>query len=348
MKKRLYIVCALLLGAAAFSFNGCSQETAGAYEQAMAALEDGNLQQAEGLFQTAEESDDRQAEVARGRGILSLAQGEYEEAMEYFDAAIAYAGKKQKLFVEDVQLYRAETCLSRGDEEGAEEICLELLEGTMSGKAELLLGKIALDRGEFEEASEHFTAAAEAEQSFDTYLTIYDLYVNVSMEAYGAAYLEQALLLSPADAADYCSQGQVYYNLGDTEQAKSSFARAIDLGNADAVPMLGNLYLENGEIQAARTMYQTYLDEAGRPAIAYNGLALCDLADQDYDAALSNISKGLEEEDADVRESLLLNEIAAYEYKLDFQTAKTKMAAFLEEYPENEKAVRENIFLQSR
>ena len=72
------------------------------------------------------------------------------------------------------------------------------------------------------------------------------------------------------------------------------------------------------------------------------------MADGDYDAALNNISKGIAENKADVTESLLFNEIVIYERMLDFDTAKQKMQAFVEKYPENAEARRENLFLASR
>lgn len=348
MKKGCRRLCALILGLAAAALPSCGQTSSGAYEQAMKALEDGNYILARQEFDQAKQQDDRLAEVARGEGILCLAQQQYEQAMELFEKAEEYAGKNNRAFVQDVKLYRAETFLALENRDEAEKICREILETGKDAKAELLLGRIALEKGELQKAEEHFASSVEQEQTFENYLVIYELYVSVSMEADGAAYLEQALALTPADASDYCSRGQICCYLGQTVQAKTSFARAVDLGNTDAVPMMGKLYLENGEVQAARSMYQSYLNEAVRPALAYNGLALCDLADQQYDDALANIARGLEENDAEVRESLLLNEIAAYEYKLDFAAAKAKMEAFLSEYPDNKEAVRENIFLQSR
>ena len=59
-----------------------------------------------------------------------------------------------------------------------------------------------------------------------------------------------------------------------------------------------------------------------------------------------NIENGLSCGGAE--EELLFNEIVVYEYKLDFNTAKEKMQEFLKKYPDNQEAVRENSFLQSR
>lgn len=348
MKKRWKTLLPVLIGSVMVVASGCGKEESGAYERATEALEAGNYALAEQEFDEAERLDGRKAEVCRGKGILYLAQGQYDQAMDMFDQALEEAGNKNKAFVQDVRMYQAETSFEKGDLDSAEAICKEVLENGKGQEAELLLGRIALQEGDTEEAAEYFSRSTEENPSYEMYLTIYDLYVASSMEADGAAYLEKGLELVPANADDYCDQGLMYYNLGQFENAKTSFARAVDLGNTDAVPMMGKLYLDNGEVQAARSMYQSYLNENLRPALAYNGLALCDIADQRYDEALGNIGKGLEENDPDVRESLLLNEIAVYEHKLDFQTAKAKMQAFLQEYPDNEEAQRENIFLQSR
>ena len=73
-------------------------------------------------------------------------------------------------------------------------------------------------------------------------------------------------------------------------------------------------------------------------------MAYCDILDGDYDSALSNIQKGLDTGDQDERQALLFNEIVAYEKKMDYASAKEKIAAYLEAYPTDERAVKENYF----
>ena len=48
------------------------------------------------------------------------------------------------------------------------------------------------------------------------------------------------------------------------------------------------------------------------------------------------------------KQNLRKNEILAYEYKKDFASAKEKMASYIEDYPEDETALREYQFLQTR
>ena len=70
-------------------------------------------------------------------------------------------------------------------------------------------------------------------------------------------------------------------------------------------------------------------------AKGYNGLALCDIEDGDYDSALSDIESGIHVAGAEDMQSLLFNEIVVYEKKLDFQTALQKAQEYLELYPED-------------
>lgn len=83
-------------------------------------------------------------------------------------------------------------------------------------------------------------------------------------------------------------------------------------------------------------------------AEAYNGLANCAILEKDYKKALDYIKKGLKVNNPEVNQTLLFNEIVVYEKKSDFDTAKNKMDAYLEQYPADAKAVRENYFLQTR
>ena len=56
---------------------------------------------------------------------------------------------------------------------------------------------------------------------------------------------------------------------------------------------------------------------------SYNGLALCAIADEDYDGALSYISQGLALDGTEGKQDLYFNEIVAYE-KAGFRDGKDK------------------------
>ena len=115
-----------------------------------------------------------------------------------------------------------------------------------------------------------------------------------------------------------------------------------------AMEMLGEVYLSNGQNDEAKALFSSYLSTDGFAAAANNGLALCALAENDTDSALSYIEEGLKTAEDSDRENLLFNQIVSYEKRADFDTAKSLMADFLAAYPENTAAQRENTFLQNR
>ena len=65
-------------------------------------------------------------------------------------------------------------------------------------------------------------------------------------------------------------------------------------------------------------------------------------------SALDNITKGLPTATTDEMQSLLFNEIVAYEKKLDFATALTKVQEYIEMFPEDSAAKKERAFLKTR
>lgn len=65
----------------------------------------------------------------------------------------------------------------------------------------------------------------------------------------------------------------------------------------------------------------------------------------DYETAISEFSAGLEADEVTNEQELRSNLIAAYEYNLDFDKAKELMQAYLADYPEDEAAAREYLFL---
>lgn len=103
------------------------------------------------------------------------------------------------------------------------------------------------------------------------------------------------------------------------------------------------VYLAQDDVENAQAMYKQYISAVGDSAKGYNGLALCDIRSGDYDSALDNITKGLPTATTDEMQSLLFNEIVAYEKKLDFATALTKVQEYIEMFPEDSAAKKSGL-----
>ena len=312
----------LFLAAACLSLTlltGCSAESTKNYKQAAQDLE----------YEAAISAGVKPAQSYRGAGVAQLKLGNYDEAVTYFSNALD-CDKVGKALKKDILSYRAAAYLKLKEYEEAMADCQALAESyNMDADLYFLTGETALAMD-------------------DRALQIYGAYLDKDMEADGTRYLEAALSGNAKNAQDHCDRGRVYYYMDDYENATAELKQAIDGDNTEALALLGMVYMDQGDSANARTMFQQYVSQAENGAKGFNGLALCDIEDGDYDSALSNISSGIHVADAEDMQSLLFNEIAVYEKKLDFQTALQKANEYLGLYPDDKTVKKELAFLKTR
>ncbi len=328
---------------------GCGSSVSDdAYEKGMEMLQDNDYEKAISYFNKAIDGGERLAEAYRGLGISQLKAGDNAAAIAAFSRSLNEMEGSNKEFAADVMIYLAQARKSYGEYEEAAEVYTDLLKIEKNPEYYYQRGSIYLALEQYEEAKTDFDAAVKDSRDYDMYVNIYDIYQSEEMQQEGEAYLEQALAIEPKSAEDYVERGRICYELKDYDQAKEELNTTIADGNTDAMLMLGKVYLDLNDSASARSMYKDYQEQDENPAKAYNGLAMCDIADKNYENALANIEQGLACEDAKEEQSLRFNEIVCYEYLLDFETAKEKMASYLETYPHDEQAQRENLFLSTR
>ena len=283
-------------------------------------------------------------QVLMMRAILAY----YDKAKEAFKSSLSSMKHKDAEFSRDVMYYEAETCVQAGDLDGAIEICTNIQEEKVDADALFLRGRAYFLQKNYEQAKVDFDAAVETKESYQLCFDIYELYQESSMKADGDRYLEAAVKIEPKTTEDYYNIGCAYYYLEEQDEAVKAFSKAMKDGSSAAMEMLGEVYLSNGQNDEAKALFSSYLSTDGFAAAANNGLALCALAENDTDSALSYIEEGLKTAEDSDRENLLFNQIVSYEKRADFDTAKSLMADFLAAYPENTAAQRENTFLQNR
>ena len=340
------IILAACLGISLLS--GCGGEEEKIYAQAVKDLQQGTYQYALQGFEKSIENGTKLPHSYRGAGISCLRLGEYTASAEYFSNALdcENLGKTLK---RDLYAYRATAYMKAGALKEAMADCQTLAaEYSMDADLYFLTGKVALNMDSYEEASANFESAYAEDETYDMAIRIYETYLEKDMEADGTKYLEAALSEEPENAQDHCDRGRVYYYMDDYENARKELIEASNNGNTQALLLLGMVYTAQKDISNARAMYQEYIDKAEDDARGYNGLALCDISEKNYDAALENIASGIAAADTEEIQSLLFNEIVAYERKLDFSTALTKVKEYLDMFPEDEAAQKEKIFLETR
>ena len=339
-----------MTAAAATAFTGCTRESlfaddSGAYDEAMYAFEAEDYDKAIELFEKAVNTDGRAAEGYRGEGLVYFARGSYKFATNFFDMSLDALAVDNPEFERDVKYYKAESLKKSGRKRDASQLYEELALLPGGNLANAALGQMSLEDGDTKEAMQYFDLAVTDCTDYEVYLLIYTACSDALLEADGTAYLEKALEIEPQTNEDMADLGRGYYSLEEVTKAMEYLNRAVDGGYIDAVPVLGNIYLEENNIAAARALYEKAQGLGLAEAECYNGFALCSLAEGKPDIALQYIEEGLKVSGETEARSLLFNEVAAYEAKRDFDTARDKAAAFLEIYPNDKSMIREYKFL---
>lgn len=327
---------------------GCGGEEQEIFEQAGRDLEQGNYEYALTGYENAIANGTKLVQSYRGAGIVNLRMGNHEAAIECFTSALG-CERVSKALRKDILSYRASAELKAGQYENAMSDCQTLAEEyKMDLDSYFLTGKVALAMDAYDEAAANFEQAFAEDSTYDTAIRIYETYLAEDMEADGTRYLEAALVSSPKKAEDYCDRGRVYYYMKDYSSAQTELIQASKEGSTEALLLLGMVYLAQNDVPNARSMYQEYVAKEGESAKGYNGLALCDMAEGNYDSALANVSNGLPSASTEEMQDLLFNEIVIFEKKLDFGMAAQKAEEYLKKFPDDEAVSRELVFLRTR
>ena len=343
------IIWMLAAGLGMTLLTGCGGENKKTYEQANTDLEQGNYDYALNEYQACISAGYKLSQSYRGSGIVKLRTGDYQGAIDDLTSALndEKTGRSDQ---KDILEYRAAAELKAELYDQAMADCQTLAEDySLNANDYYLTGCVALAMDSYDEASSNFSEAYGSDSTYEMAIQIYEAYLGQDMEADGTRYLEAALKTEAKTADDYCERGKVYYYMQDYDNARTELTTASEKGSTEAALILGMVYMAQGDTANARSFYQQYIDADGEdPAKGYNGLALCDIADGDYDSALQNISQGLGDATSDEMRDLLFNEIVVYEKKLDFSTALSKAQEYVQTFKDDEAAAKELTFLQSR
>ena len=222
---------------------------------------------------------------------------------------------------------------------------------------------------EYDQAVEYFTQALELSdgwvQNVDYDMNYYlaAAYTKNGQPAEAKKVYDAILGLKPEEKDAYFLRGSAELELGDYESAKADFDHyylgeyqkaylaldeARDKGGADSYLYLGRAYAATGDYNYASSVYNNYLSKQGPNAEIYNELGLCEMAKKEYQNALAAFQAGKQIEGNSLMQTLCFNEIVAYEYLEDYQQAEVLMNAYLQNYPDDQTAIREQQFLSTR
>lgn len=348
MKKRILPAVIMLL---AVLLTGCAgKEGRTYYEKGAASLESGQYDEASASFNQAIDTGQYLAYAYRGLGLSRLCQSQYADACIAFERSLLNVENEGVDFIRDVSLYLAYSRIRHAETDKALEIYTTMLKQETDPEVLFLRGRLYMEKGETDLAGEDFDRAVSLATDYRLYISIYQIYHDVNMDADGARFLKLALDLVGDEDTEAYSRGLIYYYLQNYNEAETQLTKALQLNEQDreALLLLGRVCLAKGDTAKARAMFRQHLDDEEGKAAVYNGLSLCDLADGNYDSALENIEKGLALNDETANQALLFNRIVAYEKKHEWETAARYAASYGAAYPSDENGLRENKFLNER
>lgn len=348
MQKKWKEFAAILLVTALFC-TGCGAEKNEYTKAGMEAVAALDYETALSDFEQARTNEEDVRLIARGEGITYLALTRYEDAINSFHESLHASDGIVEDMDYDINYYLATAYYKNGQYEEAAGIYDAILAMKPNETdAWYFKGCTALKLNDYEGAKANFEKAVSLEpKNFDQMIEIYSAFSQEGYVDVGKEILQNAIDQSGSSMSDY-DKGRFYYFLENYEEAK----KALDSVNKDNDPQivlyLGKSYEETGDYTYAISVYQAYLEKDSSNVQLYNQMGLCQMKMSQYEEALKSFQAGMKMEGNELMQSLKFNEIVAYEYKNDFQTAAALMSEYLKSYPDDQVAKREYEFLKTR
>lgn len=283
-------------------------------------------------------------------GINSMQQGDYEGAIAAFDTALSYCNGKIGDTELDICYYKAAVQYASGDMESALATYNAMLDyDKKNANAYYLRGCLFLQTGDADGAKRDFASAVTYNASdYELYIHIYQNLLAYNFGEEGEEYLNKAFSIKGNNAVDLASRGEIYYLLGQYENAQTELLAALDAGSIDANLTLAQVYEAQGDTVTAETYYTAYVDSGIADAKAMNALAEIEIRKENYAEALDYVNQGLAMEEVPNQRELMQNQVICLEYTGDFDGAWNVMEEYMALYPDDMEALREYIFLKNR
>jgi len=286
----------------------------------------------------------------RQMGIEYMEQGDYASAIEAFDAALSQGVGSVGADELDITYFKAAAQYASGDAKSAMTTYNAVIDFDREAyEAYYLRGCLYGKQGDIEAAKADFSNAAKyGGTDYALYLNIYENLAGLGYVEDGAVYLKEALSFKGEEVSDLEYKGQIYYLLGEYENAIGVLQNALEAGSTYANLYLAKSYDDMGDAATAEGYLKTYIGSAPADAIALNELGEIMLEKEMYVEAVTYFEQGLACDVIPNRGALMHNLVVAYEFNGNFDKAWELVQEYVKLFPEDEEAQREYIFLKNR
>lgn len=285
----------------------------------------------------------------RGKGITYFIMQDFQEAINQFDQALSIRVLSDLDL--DILYYKGKALTNIGDYNEAAQIFTLIIE-RFGEDAQMLADRAYTYHkiGEFEKGLDDYDKAIDLQSNkYEYYFGKYYLLDEMNRPDEAQEVLKKAAELEVKTKEDKYNLAKIHFYQELYDQAFPELSESFANGFTEAYFYIGEIYSRKKDYSTAKYYYEKYLEEGGlaTPQI-YNQIASCLIKMGEYEQAIYYLDKGIFSVHNDTIRVLLKNQIIAYENMGDFENALAKLKSYIAVFPQDEDAIREEMFLRSR
>lgn len=286
----------------------------------------------------------------REEGIQLMDEGSFEQALLKFNDALALSYGRITDTEIDLNYYRGACYFNMGDYDNALLTYTNLISYDKENyEPYFLRGCVYVHVGDAELAVADFSNSVKYNKdNYELYLEIYKQLDDMGFRENALQFVNLALQINGNSVEDNLSKGRLYMLLDQNDQAEPYLQKAADRGSDEAAVYLCQIYQASGRIEEASALLQKFVSSENADPEVIGEIGDMTYASGDYQAALLYYRTGLSLESIGNVQQLIRGEIACYEQLDMWDEAKETLAQYVAQYPNDEEAVKEYTFLQTR
>lgn len=286
----------------------------------------------------------------RKTGLGYLDAGDYDKAVLAFNEALGQRAGIVSNLEEDINFYKAYAQMEAGQMKEAVSTYTALADyDKKNADAYYLRGCAYISQGKTKEALKDFEMAEQNKKdSGEMCAGIYEQLMTAGLEKEAAPYLKKGLSIKGDKGPECLMRGKLYLLSGDYDKAETELGEALEQKEPLADLYLGRLFQARGDSEQSQNYYESYLQDHPNDAAVLYELGSLAFSRGEYDKAVTWFDQGLGCENIMNKRALWSGKIAALEYAGNFSAALQEMELYLENYPHDEEAQKEYIFLKTR